>query len=148
MERRTYSGSFDPAALAEYLVQHYEPQHGLQAQDLGQGGAHLVQIGRGDSPDKPRHAVTVAIAAADDGKVIVSLGQQQWLTPEVAGFGAVMALVALLVTPWVLFALIWPLTEAVGNMQLPEDVWNTIDTFAASRGGRLERTEELSHPHA
>ena len=80
MERRTFSGTFNAATLAEHLVSHFDPQPNLQAQDLGQGGAHLVQIGRGDQPAELRHAVTVAIADIGDGSVTVALGQQQWLT--------------------------------------------------------------------
>ena len=77
MERRTFSGAFNAATLAEHLVNHFDPQPNLQAQDLGQGGAHLVQIGRGDQPTELRHAVTVAIADIGDGSVTVALGQQQ-----------------------------------------------------------------------
>ena len=65
-----------------------------------------------------------------------------------ATYGAVLGLVSFLITPWALFALLWPVSDAVGSMTLPGDVWNTIELFAASKGGRLEGTEELNHPHA
>lgn len=108
------------------------------------------QIGRGDVPQDLRHALTVAITPAPGGEegIAVTLGQQQWLTPKMASFAAVMGLIAVLVTPWALFALLWPVSEMAGSSTLPGDIWNTIDTYVASCGGTLAQTEELTHPHA
>ena len=63
MEQRIYRGNLSPAGLAEYLVQQFDPREDLQAQDLGQGDAHAVQIGRGDVPKDLRHAVTAFFKA-------------------------------------------------------------------------------------
>jgi hypothetical protein len=149
MEQRIYHGNLSPAALAEYLVQHYDPQENLQAQDIGKGEAHVVQIGRGDVPHDLRHAVTVAItpASGDPEGIAVTMGQQQWFTPTMATFSAIMGLIAILVTPWALFALLWPVSEMVGSSTLPGDIWNSIDIYAASNGGALGQTQELVHPH-
>jgi hypothetical protein len=150
MERRIYRGNLTPAALAEHLVRHYDPLENLQAQDIGQGEAHAVQIGRGDVPRDLRHAVTVAITPAADGQqgIAVTLGQQQWITPQTATFAAAMGLIGVLVTPWALFALLWPLSDVIGSTTLPGDIWNTIDMYVAGSGGSLDRAEELRHPHA
>lgn len=147
MEQRTYQTEVDPQELADFLVQHYDPQENLQAQKIGQSGSNLVQIGRGDVPHDLRHAVTVAIAhTGDDLKV--TMGQQQWLTPGMATFAAMMGLIGILVMPFALFALLWPISEAAGSATLPPDIWNTIDTYIAGRGGSLHATQELNHPHA
>ena len=150
MEQRIYRGSLSPADLADFLVTHFDPQENLQAQNIGHGGAHAVQIGRGDVPQEIRHAVTVAITSAPDGGggLAVTMGQQQWLNQRMATFSAVIGLVGLLVTPFALFGLLWPLSEAIGHSTLPGEVWSTIDTYVASHGGTLDRTEELKHPHA
>ena len=146
MEQRRYRVEIDPQALATFLVEHFDPQEDLQAQEIGQTGSHLVQIGRGDVPKDLRHAVTVAIARSDDG-LTVTMGQQQWLDPKTATFSVAMGLLGLIVTPFALFGLLWPLSEALASSSIPGDVWNAVDTFLASAGGHLDRTDDLQHPH-
>lgn len=150
MEQRTYhSGNIAPQDLADFLVGYFDPQKDLQAQQIGQMGTHLVQIGRGDVPKELRHAVTVAISSTEDGTgVKVALGQQQWLTPQTATFAAAMGLLGVLVTPFALFALLWPLSDALGSTMLPSEIWEAINTYMAGNGGGLTSTEELNHPHA
>jgi hypothetical protein len=150
MEQRVYHGSVTPNDLADFLVQQYEPQKDLQAQKLGQGDSLMVQIGRGDEPEEIRHAVTVAITNPTDGStgVTVTMGQQQWITPSRATFAAMMGLIGVLVTPWALFALLWPLSDVIGGATLPSDIWNTIDTYLASRGASRAAATDLAHPHA
>lgn len=151
MEQRIYRGEIDPEQLADYLVMHFDPQENIQAQRIGQGRSLLVQIGRGDVPEELRDAVTVAIAESSDEAgdgITVTLGQQQWLTPQRATFGAVIGLVSLLITPFALFALLWPLSEAVGSHTMIGDIWNTIDQYVVMQGGVTVRTQDVSHPHA
>lgn len=150
MEQRIYRGDLSPVDLADFLVAHYDPQENLQAQNIGQGGAHAVQVGRGDVPEDLRHAVTVAITRAPDGQggLAVTLGQQQWLTPKMATYAATAGLIAVLFTPWALFGLLWPVSELIGSTTLPGDIWGTIDKYVVAHGGSLDRTEELAHPHA
>jgi hypothetical protein len=150
MEQRVYQGAVTPDELADYLVQQFDPQVNLQAQKLGQGRSLMVQVGRGDEPEEIRHAVTVAIAARNDGEpgVVVTVGQQQWINPKMATFAAMMGLIGLLVTPWALFALIWPVSDLIGSTTLPGQIREAIDLFAGSRGIVLADTRELAHPHA
>ena len=149
MEQRTYKAAIDPQALADFLVGYFDPQENLQAQQIGQAGTHLVQIGRGDVPKELRHAVTVAITQNEAGDgLTVSMGQQQWLTPQTATFAATMGLVGLLVTPFALFALLWPLSEALSSTTLPPDIWEAINTYIAGNGGSFVGTQQLQHPHA
>lgn len=149
MEQRIYHGEVSPAELAAFLVQQYDPRHDVQAQILGEGDSLLVQIGRGDQPEKIRHAVTVAVTRAPGGEpgVAVTMGQQQWFSPHMAGFAAAMGLVSALITPWALFALLWPISDLVGSATLPGDIWNTIDLHMASRGAARGPDQQLAHPH-
>jgi hypothetical protein len=150
LEQRVYRGDVAPGDLADFLIQHYDPQHDLQAQKIGSGDSLIVQIGRGDQPEEIRHAVTVAITRATEGGpgIAVTMGQQQWLNPRMVGFAAMMTLVSVLVTPWALFALLWPVSELIGSATLPNDIWNLIDTYLASRGATREVARQLTHPHA
>ena len=150
MEQRVYHGAITPEALADYLVQKYDPQDDLQAQKLGSGDSLAVQIGRGDEPDKIKHALTVGIARTTEGEqgVTVTIGQQQWITPKMATYAAMIGIISLLITPWALFALLWPVSEMIGSTTLPGQVWNDIETYALTQGATLGRKEDVGHPHA
>jgi hypothetical protein len=149
MEQRIYHGNVSPEGLADFLVQRYDPQDDLQAQKIGQGDSLVVQIGHGDLPEKIKHAVTVGITRAIDTEqgVVVTMGQQQWITPHMAAYAAMMGLISVLVTPWALFALLWPVSELIGSRTLPGDIWNAIETYVLSQGATLARTQDLTHPH-
>lgn len=148
MEKRVYRGNITAEELADHLVQHYDPKPNLQAQKIGKDESFLVQIGYGDTPADIRHALTVAIAKTEDGSgVSVAMGQRQWITPDEAKHAAFWGLLAVLVTPWVLFALIWPLGEAISSTSLPGDIWSLVDTYAVSHGASMSYSEPLSHPH-
>lgn len=150
MEQRIYHGAFDPEVLADYLVQYYDPQPDVQAQKIGNGAALIVQVARGDIPEKQRHAVTVGIARATDTEqgVVVTLGQQQWITPSMATYAAMIGIISLIITPWALFALLWPVSELIGSTTLPGDIWNTVETYVIGQGGVRAQTQNLQHPHA
>jgi hypothetical protein len=150
MEQRVYHGDVSPGDLADFLVQHFDPRENLQAQKIGEGESLLVQIGRGDQPKELRHAVSVAITRAPDGAagIAVTLGQQQWLSPTMATYAASMGLISVLVTPWALFALLWPMSEMIGSRTLPGEIWESIDVYMASRGATRAEERQLTHPHA
>lgn len=150
MKQRIYHGDVTPEALADYLVQQYDSRHDMHAQKLGSGDSFIVQTAQGEHANEKEHALSIAITLApgEAPGVAIILGQQQWLTPGMAGYTAMMGLIALLVTPWVLFALIWPASHVIETAMMPNDIWNTIDTFMASKGAVLDREQELAHPHA
>ena len=149
MQQRIYHGTVTPEGLADYLVQRFDPQPDLQAQKLGQGDSLAVQIGRGDVPEELRNAVTVGITRATDSEqgIAVTLGQQQWITPKLATHAAMIGLVGLLLTPWALFGLLWPVSELIGSQALPSDIWNAVETYVLSQGAALAQSRELDHPH-
>ncbi len=139
MQQRVYRGNVSPQDLADFLVQHYASQPNVQAQRLGQENSVLVQIGYGDRLEKMRHAVTVAIAGTqDEAGITVTMGQRQWITPEEAEHAAFWG---------VLFALLFPLSEAISSTTLPGDIWSQIETFAVSQGAVQVESQPLTHPH-
>jgi hypothetical protein len=149
VEQRIYHGTVTPEGLADYLVQRFDPQQNLQAQKLGQGDSLAVQIGRGDVPEELRNAVTVGITRATDAEqgVTVTMGQQLWITPKIATHAAMIGLVGLLITPWALFGLLWPVSELIGGQALPGDIWSAVETYALSQGATLAESRDLAHPH-
>ncbi len=149
MEQRTYQGSIAPETLADYLVQHYNSQEKLRAQKIGQGDTLVVQIGYDHDHHDIRNAITVGIhrAQGSETALVVTMGEQQWITPQVAGYAVMMGLISVMVTPWALFALIWPVSQLLGSRTLPSDVWSTIEVFAAGQGAMAGPTQILTHPH-
>src|SRR5206468_2960789 len=113
MEQRTYRGNVSPEGLADYLIQHYNSQEHMRAQKLGQGDALVVQVGHDHDHKEIHNAVTVGIhrAPGNNNELVVTMGTQQWITPQMAGYAAMMGLIAVLFTPWALFALLWPASE-------------------------------------
>jgi hypothetical protein len=136
MEQRIYRGNITPGGLADFLVAQYQGKEGHTVQKVGQGASYLVQLQYGDEDHVP--PLTVAIAdAAPSGNgpgVMVTLGNQQWITPELAKHGLVMGLLSLLATPWVLFGMLWTVPEVLTARGLPQAVWNHVAMYAASQG--------------
>jgi hypothetical protein len=149
MEQRIYHGNLSPDGLANYLVQRFDPQPDLQAQKLGEGDSLVVQIGRGDTPEEIRHAVTLGITRAPDSEqgLAVTMGEQQWISPKVATHAAMIGLIGVLITPWALFGLLWPLSELLGGHALPSEIWGAVETYALSQGAMLAQAQDLAHPH-
>ncbi len=149
MEQRTYHGAITVEGLADYLVAQFDPQEGVQAQKLGSGNSVMVQIGHGDTADELKHALSVGIARSidDQGGVLVTLGQQQWISPKLAGYVAMMGLVSIMITPWALFGLIWPLSELYASTTLPREVWHAVEMYATSQGAAIGATQKLTYPH-
>jgi hypothetical protein len=148
MEQRIYHGNVSPEGLADYLVQYYGAQEHLRAQKLGQGDSLVVQIGH-PHDNEIRNAVTLGIHRTPENStdLIVTMGEQQWITPQLAGYAAMMGLVSVLITPWALFALIWPVSQLLGSRVLPGEIWNAVQTYAMSQGAVPGTAQTLTHPH-
>ena len=150
MEQRIYRGDILPEELADHLVNHFNPLENVQAQRFGEGDSCLVQIGRGDVPADLRYALTLTITQADNEAgvgIAVTMGQQKWVDPKQAGFAALIGLIGLLITPWVLFALLWPVGDLTEAATLPDDAWEQVEIYVTSEGGAFAETRELTHPH-
>ncbi len=79
---------------------------------------------------------------------MVTLGEQQWLDPSMIAYSAMMGLVAVIVTPWALFGLIWPLKGLWDRHELPQHVWSLIETYLVGQGATQVQAQRLAHPHA
>ncbi|MDB5242731.1 MAG: hypothetical protein JWP57_3356 [Spirosoma sp.] len=149
MQQKIYQGTLSANELADYLVGYFDPQANLQAQKLGKDETYIVQIGQGDVVEKIHHALSVTITrpAKDASGLVITMGEQRWFTAQMAGGAAFWGLIGLLVTPWALFMLLWPLRDAISGMDLPKDIWQQIELGIASQGGKLAEEHYLKHPH-
>ena len=162
MQQRTYQGNISAEEMADFLVQHYAHdqglpknmtaliQHDIQAQKVGEGQSFLVQIGHGKDPGQMRHiALTVAIGSAPNGPpgVVVAMGQRHWITPDELKNAALWVVLGVLFSPFALFGLLWPLSDIYSDSTLPNDIWDTVDVYAAGQGATLLETQTLEHPH-
>jgi hypothetical protein len=147
IEQRSYKTSLGAQQLAAYLVAHYDPKEDLNAQSIGEGNNILVQIRKGDHIGAGDRVASIAIVADREMQgLTITLGEQQWLTPNEAGSLAVTSLLSLLITPWVLFALIWPAKNVIGRLMMPQDIWLNIDEYIFSQGGTHTTSQKLEHP--
>ena len=148
MEQRTYrGGNGTPESLADFLIQHFEQDPHLRAQKIGQGNSLIVQIGRKDRRDRPALTVAIHRSAENDSDVVVTLGAQNWISNEMIGYGVMMGLIAVLVTPWALFALLWPLLHMMDHGDLPGEIWNLVETYMVGQGAIPAGIQTLEHPH-
>lgn len=152
MEQRIFRGEkLKAEALANYLVEYFEPRHDLQAQRIGQDQAFLVQVARGDVPGHRRHAISVTLAhQEEDGeqRLVVTMGQQQWLDHGTTNLTLALSLLGAVITPFALFALLWPLNDMMGSVALPSDIWREVQLYVHEQGGDLVETRVVRHPHA
>lgn len=139
MEQRTYHGPVTPDALAQSLVAEFD-QGNLEAQAYGQERERVVQIAsRQFRASGGQTAITVHLAPVEDG-VLVSVGEQQWLS--VAASLGQTALAALR-NPLTLLGRLDDIAQDIGSLQIQERIWTTIDRAAASLGASLEISERL-----
>jgi hypothetical protein len=146
MQQRRYTGALTAEGLAESLVKFFDPQKDLQAQFFTQNGNTVVQVALGEEPIKERFAVTLGIVPDSDG-ITVTMGEQQWMDISSATSAAFFTLVGILVTPWAMFGLLWPLSALLASRALPGQVWSQIDQWVTMNGGMLAGTQTLEHPH-
>ncbi len=146
MQQRTYrGGTATPEGLANYLVQQCDTTRRMRAQVLGEGGSLLVQIGReGRAP-----AVTLGITRPpeDAQTIVVTMGEQEWMSPGSSIYSVAGTLVGALYTPWALFGLLWPLKHTLDMHNQPDHIWNLVDTYLIGQGATLAGDERLTHPH-
>ena len=139
MEQRTYRGGIDPAGLADALVTRFN-HGGLVAQKVtGPGGHIVIQIATRDwGWGAARTALSVGIAPVEDG-VRVTVDQQQCL--DAAASLAFTGLSAL-VNPFSLLGRIDDIARDVGKLTLDDQVWDAIQHYCDSVGGKLGLAEK------
>lgn len=129
MNERTYHGAIAPRDLAQALVLKFNRAN-LRAQLLGsQNEQVLVQIASRDGDA----ALTVTLRPVADG-VNVALGQAEWwgTAASLAQTGA-----SALFNPWSLLGRISDIVEDLGELQLPNQVWQAVEEYCRGTGAAL-----------
>jgi hypothetical protein len=143
MEQRRYQGNIPAEGLADFLVQRYSGERHTVAQKVGRSDSFIVQIGRARRR-RVAPSVTIGIARPEGGDPLVTLGEQQWMTEDVASHAVVTGLVGALITPWALWGLIRPAVDLLGGQFLPDALWNAVDTYVVSMGGTFAGAQNLA----
>lgn len=139
MQRRTYRGPVTARGLAEALVTRYNAGP-LLAQASGTDDHLVVQIIAREREwhRQSRPALTISIIQHED-TVEVSLGEHQWLGPAAD----------LLQTglkgwfrPFSLLGEIAEIADDIQSLQLPAQVWETVDNYVENVGAKLGLAEE------
>ncbi len=139
MNSRTYHGEITPNDIARILVARYH-RGNLHAQQFGNGDKVVVQIAtRNPAMSGGQTAITVNLEKSADG-VSVQLGRQSWL-----GVAASLGTTALWTwrNPWNLISRLDDLAQDIENLQLIDDIWETIESYAKAAGASFELSERL-----
>lgn len=139
MEQRIYHGNLTLTDLGEALVARFN-RGNLHAQQFGDEERTIVQIAsRPGSMTGGDTALSVILQKVEDG-VAVKLGQQAWL-----GIAASLGTTALaaLRSPFNLLGRLDDLAQDIQNLQIDDQVWQTIDEVARVAGASQEISERL-----
>jgi RNA polymerase subunit RPABC4/transcription elongation factor Spt4 len=140
MNRRFFHGNITPVEVAQSLLAEFNRSN-LQAQTLGSSDKMIVQIAtRPGAPSGGQTALTVSIEKHPDG-VTVQMGQQAWMgTATSLGFSALTALR----NPLALLGRIDDIAQDLENLQLPESIWNAVESAAQAAGASHQLSERLN----
>lgn len=139
MEPRIFHGNLTPSDLARILAAHFNRSN-LRTQQVGSDDKIAIQIGtRQMARSGGKTALTVNLQQVEDG-VAVQVGRQAWL-----GVAASLGATALsaLRNPLNLIGRLDDIAQDIENLQLVEEVWETIEGQALAAGASFELSERL-----
>jgi hypothetical protein len=139
MEQRIFHGTFKNTDLARAIVAQFH-RGSMQVQQVGNGDMIAVQIATSPySSSGGKTAVSVVLQNVADG-VSVKIGQQALL--GVAASLGVSALSAWR-NPLSLLNRLDDIAQDIENIDLTEELWQTIDSTARSLGSGYELSDRL-----
>jgi hypothetical protein len=139
MEQRVLHGNLTPHDISQALIARFN-RGNLRAQQLGAEDQVVVQIAtRQGATSGGQTATTITIQAIEDG-VNVALGKQNWL--GVAASLGTTALVAIR-NPFNLLGRLDDLAQDIENLQINQQIWETINDVALAVGATYELSERL-----
>jgi RNase P subunit RPR2 len=139
MDQRILHGSFKNTDLAKALVAQFN-RGTMQVQQVGNGDTIAVQIATSPyATSGGKTAVSVVLQNVEDG-VSVQIGQQAWL--GVAASLGVSALTAWR-NPFSLINRLDDIAQDIENINLSDELWQTIESTAMSLGSGYELSDRL-----
>jgi hypothetical protein len=139
MNRRIFHGAISPKDLGQALVAKFNRTN-LRAQQFSRKGKVIVQIAsRERRMSGGSTALTVYLEEVEDG-VAVQVGEQAWL-----GIAASIGSTILSVwkNPFNLIHRLDDIAQDVENIQVSDQVWQVIQSYARMRGATFELSERL-----
>jgi hypothetical protein len=139
MEQRIFHGNLTPNDLAQALLARFN-RGNLRAQQLGNDQQVVVQIAtRLGASAGGQTATTITIQSVEDG-VSVGIGKQAWLGVA-ASLGATA--LAAIRNPFNLLGRLDDLAQDIENLQINQQVWETMSDVARAAGASYELSERL-----
>lgn len=146
MEQRTYEGSINPNALAQYLLDTWD-QGDTLAQALEGDEGIIVQVGQrggGFFRDEPQRALTLALEPVGE-RLRVTLADQKWYRD---GGGQIMVGGLIGFFP---FFFTWPpggSHDAPVDPELTSQLWASVEHYVRQSGAATGATTRLPQPPA
>jgi hypothetical protein len=139
MEQRIFHGSITPNDVARALVARFN-RGNLRSQQVGNDQQVVVQIAtRQGASSGGQTALTVTIQKVEDG-ILVGIGKQDWL--GVAASLGTTALAAIR-NPFNLLGRLDDLAQDIENLQITQQVWDTIVNVTRAANASYELSERL-----
>ncbi len=139
MDQRIFHGNLTPGDVAPTLYARFN-RGNLRAQQVGQGDRLVVQIASAQmARSGGQTALTVSLQKAPDG-LLVQVGNQA-LFGVAASLG--MTALAALQNPLSLIGRLDDVAQDIENLQLIQEVWQTIEGVAQASGATFELSERL-----
>ena len=139
MEQRIFHGSLTPCEIAQALIGRFN-RGNLRAQQLGNSEQIIVQIAtRQGASSGGQTATTVSIQNVEDG-VAIGIGKQAWLGVA-ASLGATA--LAAMRNPFNLLGRLDDLAQDIENLQINQQIWETIVDVAKAANASYELSERL-----
>jgi hypothetical protein len=139
MDQRIFHGNINPSDFARALFARFN-RGNMRAQQIGSGDKVVVQVATVQGARSGgQTALSITLQKAPDG-VNVQIGRQAWY-----GVAASLGATALqaLRDPFSLIGRLDDIAQDIENLQLTEQVWQTIEDAARAAGASFELSERL-----
>jgi len=139
MEQRIYHGDLRPHDIAQALVAKFN-RGNLRSQQLGNADQIVVQVAtRAGASSGGSTAMTITLQKVVDG-ISVQVGKQTWL-----GTAASLGKTALLAVrnPFHLLGRLDDLAQDIENLQISQQVWESIEEVVRAKNASFELSERL-----
>jgi hypothetical protein len=138
MDQKTYHGNLLPEDVASVLNSQFN-RGAFRVFKQGTSDQLAVQIANNQPDSGGQTALTVVIQKVEDG-ISVKIGQQA-LFGVAASLG--FSIFTAIRNPWNLLGRLDDIATDIESLQLTQQVWDTIDSFARSIGAGQELSERL-----
>lgn len=138
MEHKNYYGSIEPEDVATVLISQFN-RGAYRVYKRGKGDQLAIQIASNDANTGGQTALTVVVQKVEDG-ISMKIGQQA-LFGVAASLG--YSLFTALKNPWNLLGRLDDIAVDIESLQLTQQVWDCVDSYARTVGASQQLSERL-----